>query len=309
MIALFGDYIHDIYHFGKVEKISPESPIPVFQELYVEERSGGAGNVHSNLLALGSQVKFWYSDNSTKHRFVCNNHILFRSDQEKYVPYEGKIDYDLTGIKLCILSDYNKGYLSRSRKLIEYCKKNGCMVIVDPKKDLDNYRGANIIKLNASELEKYTEERDPRSVLWTYDIDVLIVTRGKDGVMKVTKDSVEYFTSKVHSVSDVTGAGDVFLASLVYFMSVGKDLSSACQKATDLASISVTKFGTYTLQPEDIKQLVDESIRTGVRHEVTPQVGIHFMRFCGKYELNKISEQADAFARWLNAPYQGVLDA
>jgi 5'-3' exonuclease len=62
-----------------------------------------------------------------------------------------------------------------------------------------------------------------------------------------------------------------------------------------------------TAQPDDIKQLVDESIRTGVRTTTTPQVGIHFMRFCGKFELTKLSEQADTYARWLNNPYTGVL--
>ena len=63
-----------------------------------------------------------------------------------------------------------------------------------------------------------------------------------------------------------------------------------------------------TAQPDDIKQLVDESIRKGVRRTTTPQVGIHFMKFCGKYELTKISDQADTYARWLNEPYTGTLE-
>jgi 5'-3' exonuclease len=61
-------------------------------------------------------------------------------------------------------------------------------------------------------------------------------------------------------------------------------------------------------QPDEIKQLVDESIRKGVRTTTTPQVGIHFMKFCGKYELTKISDQADTYARWLNNPYTGVIN-
>ena len=31
------------------------------------------------------------------------------------------------------------------------------------------------------------------------------------------------------------------------------------------------------------------------------------MKFCGKYDLMKISEQAEAYANWLNAPYKGIL--
>ena len=62
-----------------------------------------------------------------------------------------------------------------------------------------------------------------------------------------------------------------------------------------------------TAQPQDVKDKVDNAIRSGVRVTTTPQVGIHFMKFCGKYELNKISEQAEAYAKWLNNPYQGSL--
>ena len=62
-----------------------------------------------------------------------------------------------------------------------------------------------------------------------------------------------------------------------------------------------------TAQPDDIKEVVDQRIRESVRINVTPQVGVHFMKFCGKYELTKISEQADAYAKWLNNPYTGVL--
>jgi 5'-3' exonuclease len=62
-----------------------------------------------------------------------------------------------------------------------------------------------------------------------------------------------------------------------------------------------------TAQPQEIKDLVDESIRNNVRVTTTPQVGIHLMKFCGKYELTKISEQADTYAKWLNNPYKGEL--
>lgn len=65
-----------------------------------------------------------------------------------------------------------------------------------------------------------------------------------------------------------------------------------------------------TAQPDDIKQSIDQAIHEGVRTESKTQVGIHFMRFCGKYELVKISEQAETYARWLNNTYKGtILDA
>lgn len=60
-------------------------------------------------------------------------------------------------------------------------------------------------------------------------------------------------------------------------------------------------------QPDEIKQAVDQRIRESVRVETVPQVGGHFMKFCGKYELTKISEQAETYSKWLNSPYTGTV--
>ena len=62
-----------------------------------------------------------------------------------------------------------------------------------------------------------------------------------------------------------------------------------------------------TAQPDDIKQAVDDVIKNGVRTEHISQVGIHFMKLCGKYELTKISENAETYSKWLNSPYKGIL--
>ena len=64
-----------------------------------------------------------------------------------------------------------------------------------------------------------------------------------------------------------------------------------------------------TAQPQDIKDAIDKTIKENVRTKTTPQVGVHFMKFCGKYELNKISEQAESYAKWLNNPYKGLANA
>ena len=63
-----------------------------------------------------------------------------------------------------------------------------------------------------------------------------------------------------------------------------------------------------TAQPDDVKLSVDTNIREGVRTTTIPQVGIHLMKFAGKYELNKIADNAETYAKWLNSPYVGVLN-
>ena len=63
-----------------------------------------------------------------------------------------------------------------------------------------------------------------------------------------------------------------------------------------------------TAQPDEIKQQVDQAIREQISHKDVGQVGVRFMRFCGKYELNRISDNAEQYAKWLNSTYQGVLN-
>lgn len=62
-----------------------------------------------------------------------------------------------------------------------------------------------------------------------------------------------------------------------------------------------------TAQPDDIKQQVDDVIKNGVRTEHISQVGIHFMKLCGQYDLRKISENAETYSKWLNLTYKGIL--
>lgn len=64
-----------------------------------------------------------------------------------------------------------------------------------------------------------------------------------------------------------------------------------------------------TAQPQDIKDKIDTAIKEQRSHKDVGQVGVHFMKFCGKYELIKISEQAEQYSRWLNETYKGCLNA
>lgn len=61
-----------------------------------------------------------------------------------------------------------------------------------------------------------------------------------------------------------------------------------------------------TAQPQEVKDAVDACILEGLRAVHVSNVGIHFMKFCAKYELTKISEQAEVYSRWINSPYKGV---
>lgn len=55
-IGVIGDVMLDTYWWGKVDRISPEAPVPVVSVTRREERIGGAGNVALNLRGLGAAV-------------------------------------------------------------------------------------------------------------------------------------------------------------------------------------------------------------------------------------------------------------
>lgn len=63
-----------------------------------------------------------------------------------------------------------------------------------------------------------------------------------------------------------------------------------------------------TAQPQEIKDLVDAAIREQLSHKDVGQVGVRFMKFCGKHQLVRISESAEQYGKWLNQTYQGVLN-
>jgi 5'-3' exonuclease len=63
-----------------------------------------------------------------------------------------------------------------------------------------------------------------------------------------------------------------------------------------------------TAQPQEIKNVVDTAIREQISHKDVGMVGAQFLKFCGKYELTKLSDHADAVSRWMNQTYQGTLN-
>jgi len=55
-LLVIGDVMLDRYIWGKVQRISPEAPIPVVQIQDRTARLGGAGNVAANLAGIGCKV-------------------------------------------------------------------------------------------------------------------------------------------------------------------------------------------------------------------------------------------------------------
>jgi len=58
-----------------------------------------------------------------------------------------------------------------------------------------------------------------------------------------------------------------------------------------------------TAQPAEVKIKINECIRSGISVKNKSMVGAKFLKFCGKYELNKLAEMATSYSDFLNAGY------
>src|SRR3954465_5935219 len=56
LVLIVGDRMVDHFVIGRVDRISPEAPVPVVQFDHEEYRLGGAANVAHNVAALGGRV-------------------------------------------------------------------------------------------------------------------------------------------------------------------------------------------------------------------------------------------------------------
>src|SRR5690349_9453360 len=55
-VGVIGDVMLDTYMWGRVDRISPEAPVPIVSLNKKEYRIGGAGNVALNCVSLGANV-------------------------------------------------------------------------------------------------------------------------------------------------------------------------------------------------------------------------------------------------------------
>ena len=58
-----------------------------------------------------------------------------------------------------------------------------------------------------------------------------------------------------------------------------------------------------TAQPDEIKDYIDETI-TSISSKSNPMVGAQFLKFCGKYDLQKISDHIESYAHFLQSGYK-----
>lgn len=249
MISVIGDIIIDKYVYGTSTRLSPEAPVPIVTHQRTVETQGGAGLVYNNLKSLGVDVDLfdYYYPKSTKTRVLCDGHYITRIDDDVIANSDDIFDkitaQDWSEYEYVILSDYNKGTLEYAKDIIEHLNSFGCKVIVDPKRDCSHYEGAWLVKPNFSEYTKFNFN--------TWKGNIITTNADKEVVAKI--DSEEYIipVDKVE-VSDVTGAGDCFMAGFVYGLTKNYDYKKCVETAIRGSTESVKHVGTYMLKEKDL---------------------------------------------------------
>jgi len=252
-VLVFGDVIIDKYIYGTSERISPEAPVPVVKYQREVETLGGAGLVYENLKSLGVDVTLLQTEQprSVKTRVICDGHYITRIDDDKVADstavLRNVLRSDFSQWDYVILSDYNKGVLDESLKIIEHLNKFNCKIIVDPKEHANQYKGAWLVKPNNSEFIKFGFNN------WQGNI---ITTNAGDNVV-ASIDGIEYNLPVAQvEVSDVTGAGDCFLAAFVYGLTKNYDYTQCLELAIKGSRCAVQHVGTHTLTHNDIEERV-----------------------------------------------------
>lgn len=194
-LIVLGDLMLDEFIWGEVRRISPEAPVPVVEVKRESWHAGGAGNVVSNLLALGAQAipigvigEDWAGERlreqfaeagadtsfliheagrptTLKTRIVAHHQQMIRADRESKTPIGEATENiliaaftkALKSADAVIVSDYDKGLLTPRVLQNVLAAAAQKMVCLDPKiKNFAQYRPITVITPNQYEAERAT---------------------------------------------------------------------------------------------------------------------------------------------------------
>jgi 6-phosphofructokinase 2 len=155
------------------------------------------------------------------------------------------------------------------REIIEEVKKRGIKTVLDSDgKWLKTGVVAipNIVKPNVREAEKLlgmllnSESAIVRAAqkLVSLGIEIAMISRGKEGMIIASKDTVLSVVSPQLDVVSSVGAGDATIAGFVYTLSIGGNLIDAARMAAAAGAATVLTPGTELCHKVDVERLLQE---------------------------------------------------
>ncbi len=190
-VLVVGDFMLDQFVWGRVHRISPEAPVPVVHVTAEDVRPGGAGNVVSNLAALGGRVAACgvvgrdaaggrlasalaalgaathgiiagHGPTTQKTRIIAHHQQVVRLDREDVGAPDGTSARRVRDFVLghrgrydvLVVSDYGKGAVGADllEALAAARARREFTWLVDPKRaNFAHYRRASLMKPNREE--------------------------------------------------------------------------------------------------------------------------------------------------------------
>jgi D-beta-D-heptose 7-phosphate kinase/D-beta-D-heptose 1-phosphate adenosyltransferase len=301
-VLVVGDLMLDRYFWGVVERISPEGPVPVVRLDHKTHAAGGAANVAANLSGLGCKVSvvgllgadedgrqlldllqtfdiettaiLSTPDRPTtcKTRILGGRQQMLRLDLEKVGEISpelkrrllARIEAQISGSSMIILSDYGKGLLDDSlcQTMIGRARDLSIPSFVGPKGlHYERYAGCSVISPNRMELAAATSTdhsdlelllRKGQRLRSNLGIGHVVVTLGELGIAVLDASGIHRFPALAREVFDVSGAGDTVIATIGAAVAAGLHLHDAIRLANLAAGIVIRKVGTVPISRDEL---------------------------------------------------------
>jgi rfaE bifunctional protein kinase chain/domain len=169
-----------------------------------------------------------------------------------------------------LISDY--GYGTLSPRVVEgiraLVRRRDTVLTVDSRYDLPRFTGVTAATPNEAELEQLTGtavdderavEKAGRQLLERLDAEILLVTRGSQGMALLERDGATttipvYGTDEI---ADVTGAGDTVISAFTLALASGASPLDAALLANMAGGLVVMRRGTATVSWAELARAVD----------------------------------------------------
>lgn len=253
--------MHDVdLHVQHTRQSAEQAACPIFTVVREEWRMGGAGAVHEMLTAIGARpvmVSTRYGV-TIKTRYFVDGVQVWRVDKEARPPskYAVKDLVDdvmkfIDDVDIVLVADYGKGVCTQAvlNAAIGGAVGRKIECIVDPARGQawNDYRDATCIKCNQAERE--AADKRPACNFRPH----IVETRGENGISHWPPEGYGgCYPAQRREVVDVTGCGDMVLATLGVCRAGGMAWDACCWIANAAAGLKAEQHGATGVSRAEI---------------------------------------------------------
>ena len=214
---------------------------------------------------------------TVKTRIIAQSQQILRTDREDTEPIgislleqvNNKVSVVLPLIDGIIIADYNKGLLTTEliNMILAAAAKISLPVYVDPKRvNFFNYKKVRLFKPNKNEFSNAIGSRfsdtsleiGGKKLFNEIESEILMITRGGEGVSIFFKDEYHTIPTRARQVHDVSGAGDTVIAVFTLSDLTGANPIESAQIANLAAGRVVAEVGAVPITTEMLVQLISQ---------------------------------------------------